>query len=201
VIDELLETDQFLLALAQRELAPPESVTIRVQKRILQITGNVDSSTFKALQEGIENLPKSSEEFAGFETSGLKDVEREMGEVIEYIEKTRLYFYQGTTELMPDQKKTKQALQKYIQKLLLLSHKLHKPIQILMIGDTDGIGSKYRNQQLSQQRAEWTLNWLQSFGIEKRNLIITFPTLIRFGENEPNPNDRNVSFQIKGRKK
>lgn len=197
VIDELLETDQFLLALAQRELAPPESVTIRVQKRILQITGNVDSSTFNALQEGIENLPKSSEKFAGFETSGLKDIEREMGEVIEYIEKTRLYFYQGTTELMPDQKKTKQALQKSAQKLLVLTQILHKPIQILIIGNTDGIGSKHRNQQLSQQRAEWTLNWLQSFGIEKRNLDITFSPKIRFGEKEPNPNDRNVSFEIK----
>jgi len=197
VIDELLETDQSLLALAQRELAPPESVTITVQKRILQITGNVDSSTFKALQEGIENLPKSPEEFAGFEMSGLKDVEREMGDMIKYIEKTRLYFYQGTTELMPDQKKTKQALQKSAQKLLLLTQILHKPIQIHIIGNADGIGSKHRNQQLSQQRAEWVFNWLQSFGIEKRHLFITSPALIRFNENEPNQNDRNVSFEIK----
>jgi len=196
VSDELLETDQFLLFLAKKTLVPPESVTLNVQERLLQITGYVDSMTFKLLEQGIQNLPQSPTEFAGIDSSGLIDAEREREQVIQRIEKMKLYFNQGMTQLVPEQKTTQQALLKNVHKLLVLSQILQQSVVLQITGNTDGTGSKILNQQLSQQRAETIINWLHQNGIEKRHLNVVPPTLILFGKNEPNPSDRNVIFRI-----
>jgi len=196
VSDELLETDQFLLALAKKTLVPPELVTLNVQERLLQIIGYVDSMTFKRLQQGIQNLPQSPTEFAGIDSSGLIEAEPEREQVIQRIEKMKLYFNQGMTQLLPEQKTTQQALLKNVHKLLVLSQILQQTVALHITGSTDGTGSKNRNKQLSQQRAETIINWLHQNGIEKRHLNVVPPALIPFGISEPNPNNRNVIFRI-----
>ena len=196
VSDELLETDQFLLALAKKTLVPPELVTLNVQERLLQIIGYVDSMTFKRLQQGIQNLPQSPTEFAGIDSSGLIEAESEREQVIQRIEKMKLYFNQGMTQLLPEQKTTQQALLKNVHKLLVLSQILQQTVALHITGSTDGTGSKNRNKQLSQQRAETIINWLHQNGIEKRHLNVVPPALIPFGISEPNPNNRNVIFRI-----
>lgn len=194
VIDKLLDTDQFLLALAKRELAPPDDVTLTVQDGVLRVIGHIDTMTFEALQQGIQNLP--TEAFASFDVSGLRDVERERKLIIQIIENINIYFLNESAEFILEQGTTLQALHKNVQKLLVLSQMLHKAAYLQIIGYTDGRGEKIYNQQLSQQRAEIVHNWLHSRGIETDKLIITPPTVIRFGESEANPSDRKVSFQI-----
>jgi len=195
-INELLETTPFLLAQAKRELAPPESVTMTVQERVLLLVGFVDSTTYETLLERIQNLPISPEAFAGVDTSDLKDAERERDKLIQRIEKTKLYFNEGVTEFTLGQKTALQALHKEVQLLLSLSQALHQPVRLQIIGDTDGRGSKTYNQQLAQQRAEVVLKWLHSRGIEKDKLTGLLPPKIRFGESEPNPKYRKVNFQV-----
>ncbi len=197
VIDELQDTDQFLLALAKQELAPPDHINLKVQKRTLQIIGSVDSATFDALQQRIQNLPISAETFIKLDTSGIKDVERERNHIIQDIEKTKFYFPEGSAEFQQKQKTALQTLHKNMQQLLALSQTLHQPIHLHITGSTDGRGTKIYNQKLGQQRAEVVQDWLHNEGIEKEILVIAPPPIIRFGESEASPDDRNVSFQIK----
>ena len=192
--DELMETDQFLLALAERELAQFDNISLNVHNRILQVVGAVDSATFKSLKQQLANL--STVGFAKFDTGGLRDVEQERLLIISAIEKTTIYFSQKN-EFSPAQLKTLDSLFQQIQEVIAMTSLLHQSVRLIIIGNTDGIGTKLYNEKLAQQRAEAVLNWLHSRGIEKSKLIIIQPKIIRFGETKPNPNFRNVTFKVK----
>jgi outer membrane protein OmpA-like peptidoglycan-associated protein len=196
VMDELLETDQFLLALAVRELGQPDNVTLTVQKRVLLVMGGVNTKTYEALQQRILDLPISDEAFASFDTNGLINIERERNVVIEEIEKTKLYFSSKSAKFVTGQETALDALLEAVQQLLLLSEGLRQSVHLQIIGNTDGRSSKIYNQQLGQRRAEKVLNWLHSQGIDKDKLIITPPAVIRFGGSEPNSSNRNVIFKV-----
>ena len=194
-VNELVETDQLLLAQAKRQLTLPKSVTMTVQERVLRVSGIVNPVTFKTLQQHIQNLSISPQAFADFDTNGLINAEHERRKLIQRIEKTKIRF-SDNTKFMPEQETVLQTLHKDVQQLLTLSQVLHQPVRLQIIGNTDGRGSKISNQQLCQQRAQVVLNWLHRHGIEKDNLMIIPPPFIRFGENALNPSDRNVTFQI-----
>ena len=189
-----METDQFLLALAERELAQFDNISLNVHNRILQVVGAVDSATFKSLKQQLANL--STVGFAKFDTGGLRDVEQERLLIISAIEKTTIYFSQKN-EFSPAQLKTLDSLFQQIQEVIAMTSLLHQSVRLIIIGNTDGIGTKLYNEKLAQQRAEAVLNWLHSRGIEKSKLIIIQPKIIRFGETKPNPNFRNVTFKVK----
>jgi outer membrane protein OmpA-like peptidoglycan-associated protein len=195
VLDDLMETDQFLLALAKRELMQFNNINLKVHERILQIIGTVDSKTFNKLKQKLLNL--STTDFAKLDTSGLINVEQEMHTIIQKIETTKLYFSKKSNELIPAQLRNIETLFKQIKKVLALSKLLHKSVRLKIIGNTDGIGTKFYNQKLAKQRAKTVLNWLHSRGIEINKLMIIQPKVIRFGEIKINPNDRNVTFQVK----
>jgi len=90
-----------------------------------------------------------------------------------------------------------QKLNKVVQKLFAFSQYLHQSIRLEVIGDTDGIGSEAYNRQLGLKRAEIIRNGLKAYGIKKDDMIITLPPKIRFGETEPTPRYRNVSFRVR----
>jgi outer membrane protein OmpA-like peptidoglycan-associated protein/archaellum component FlaC len=195
-IKYLLDTDSFLLAEAKRELMPPERVSLTVHEKILRVTGRVDSTTFQALFKRIQNFKNSQQELASVETSGLVDAEREIYQLIQRIEKTIIYFYEDSTGFMPGQEAALPDLLKDVQQLLALCQDLNQPIRLHITGNTDGVGTEIYNLQLSQRRASVMVNWLQARGIEKQYLIVTPPPIIRFGESQPKPGYRNVSFKV-----
>ncbi|HIE02110.1 MAG TPA: hypothetical protein EYP59_17805 [Thiotrichaceae bacterium] len=195
-VNELIDIDHLLLAKAQRELALPDGVVLTMQEGVLKVTGLVDSKTYQALQQRIQNFLNSEKNLPGFETSGLIDAELERKKRIQRIENTKLYFSDGA-KLRDGQETTLEALLNDMQHLQTISEALHEPIRLQIIGETDGRGSKIQNEELSQQRAKAVLNWLHQSGIEKDSLIITLPSVIRFDENKVNPNDRKVNFQIR----
>jgi outer membrane protein OmpA-like peptidoglycan-associated protein len=192
----LLETDQFLLAQAKEELKPPNNITLTVQDRILHFKGFVDSKTYKALQQRLLNLAISEEAFADIDTSHFIDAERERYDLMNTIETTKIYFSGDSAQFSVGQETTLQSLLKNIQKLFVLSQTLSQPTYLQIIGDTDGRGSKSYNQQLSQKRAKVMLNWLEQSGIDKKDLKILSPEVIRFGEPKPNPNYRKVDLKV-----
>jgi outer membrane protein OmpA-like peptidoglycan-associated protein len=195
VLDDLMETDRFLSALAERELAQFDGINLKVHDRILQVIGAVDSTTFKTLKQQLSNL--STVGFAKLDTSGLMNVEPERHSIIQKIETTRIDFLKKSKELIPAQIQNLETLFKQIKKVVALSKLLHQSIRLKIIGNTDSIGTKLYNQKLAQQRAETVLNWLHSRGIETTQLMIIQPKAIRFGETKDNPDDRNVTFQVK----
>jgi outer membrane protein OmpA-like peptidoglycan-associated protein len=196
-INELISTDQFLLAKAKRELTPPDNIILTVHERTLKIKGDVDSNTFQALQQSLQQFQASEKELSGIETSELINVELEIRKLTEQIEKTFIYFAEGDTEFMPRQKEIRQKLHKAVQKLFAFSQDLHQSIRLEIIGDTDGMGSEAYNRQLGLKRAEIIRNGLKAYGIKKHNMIITLPPKIRFGETEQTPHYRNVSFRVR----
>jgi outer membrane protein OmpA-like peptidoglycan-associated protein len=194
---DLLDTDNFLLFEAKRELKPPENVILSVHDRVLKVTANVDSATFQTLQRRLQNFQNSQPELASYDTSGLVDMESKSHELIQGIENTKIYFAKDATTFVSKQEIVLQNLLKNIQQLLKIGQKLHQSIHIQVIGNTDGVGTRIYNQQLSRRRAKVIVNWLQSHGIKKHFLIITPPSKIRFGESQPNPSNRNVIFLVK----
>jgi len=194
-VNELIKIDHLLLTKAQRELALPDDVVLTMQEGVFKVTGLVDSKTYQLLQQRIQNFLSAEKKGVGFETSGLIDAELERKKRIQRIENTTLYFSDGA-KFLDGQETTLDVLLNDMQQLLVLSDALHEPVRLQIIGETDGRGSKIPNQELSQQRAKAVRNWLDKSGIEKDSLVVTLPSVIRFGEKKPNPNHRKVNFQV-----
>jgi outer membrane protein OmpA-like peptidoglycan-associated protein len=82
------------------------------------------------------------------------------------IEQTRLLFFEGTTELLPEEEKKLQALQTDIQKMLAATKTVRKKMHIQIVGHTDNSGTQDRNIVLSQNRANKILSYLSSQGMD-----------------------------------
>lgn len=87
-----------------------------------------------------------------------------------------------------------------IKRLLHLSKKLDKPVQILIIGHSDSSGRPLRNQELSQGRAEYMYFYLISQGINAQHLNFrgvgtSEPVKIEHSEEDKKMN-RSVTFKI-----
>jgi outer membrane protein OmpA-like peptidoglycan-associated protein len=194
--NKLITTDQFLLAVAKRELSPPDNITLVVKDRVLQLTGHVNTANFQALLQQLPKFHQAQSELVSIDTSGLIDVESESQRLTQNIEKTIVYFAEET-DLMPKQETLLQALLVDIKQLLVYSQELQQTVRLEIIGNADGLGTELHNQQLGQRRAEVLVNWLHKHGIDEKLMNATVPPKIRFGETQPNPNDRNAVFQVR----
>lgn len=193
-VENLLDIDSFLLAQAQRQLAPPLSVTLNVHDKILQVSGTTDSATFQALVERIQHFQDSQEKLLGVDMSTLVDYDLDIYKMIQHIEKINIYFYKESTRLVAEQEAILSKLFKEVQKLLAFSQDLNQPLQLQIIGNTDG--RRNSNQQLAQKRAEVVFNWLLAHGIEEHYLTMTSPAKRRFAESQHRSPDRQVSFRV-----
>lgn len=202
--NKLINTDQFLLAEAKRALTVTESakgskaLTIKmvVHDQVLQLTGHVNTATFQTLQQQLQNFHQAQPELVSIDTGELIDIEGENQRLTQNIEKTIVYFAEET-DLMPKQETLLQALLIDIKQLLVYSQELQQTVHLQVIGNTDGLGTELHNQQLGQRRAEVIVTWLHKHGIDEKFMAATVPSKIRFGETQPNPNDRNAVFQVK----
>jgi outer membrane protein OmpA-like peptidoglycan-associated protein len=193
---ELLDTDQFILTEAQRELTPPEQVTLTVREKKLQLSGRIDSNSFQTLLRRLQAFQQSQPELATVDTSGLIDIELEIRQLTQQIEQIKIYFAEDSTDWTIGQEKMLPKLLHSVQQLFALSRELNQPFGLKITGNTDGIGTETSNRQLSLRRAKVMAKWLQEQGIEQQYLTIAEPAQIRFGEKQPNPSDRNVIFRV-----
>ncbi len=180
---ELLDTDNFILTEAQRELLAPEHVTLTVHEKKLQVSGSVDSTTFQTLFKRIQHFQNSQKELlATVDMSGLIDAELEIRQLTQQIEQTNIYFSEDSTGFTIGQEEILPELLQSMQKLLSLSQDINHPLRLQITGNTDGIGTEAYNRQLSLRRAEVMVQWLQARGLEQQYLTIAEPAKIRFGE-------------------
>ncbi len=181
--DLLLETDQFLLIQAQNKLEPPPQVTLTVDQGVLKITGYTDKKTIEQLQQSIQAL----QGFASIDTQELIDLDL----LIHQIEQLVIYFNEDT-ELKAGQQPTLQKLHQYLQQL----QAIQADFTLQIMGDTDGLGTQESNQDLSNRRAKTVYQWLVSQGITAHYLVVTLPPVIRFGKQEPDWEERKVTFRV-----
>lgn len=179
----LLETDQFLLIQAKNKLEPPPQITLTVNQGVLKIAGHADKNTVGQLRQRIQEL----QGFASIDTQELLDLDL----LIHQIEQLVIYFNENT-ELKAGQQPTLQLLHQYLQQLQAVQADFTLQIR----GDTDGLGTQEFNQDLSKRRAETVYQWLVSQGITARYLVVAFPATIRFGKQQPDWEERKVTFRV-----
>jgi outer membrane protein OmpA-like peptidoglycan-associated protein len=198
-IANLLETNKFLLQVAQRKLMPPKPVTLTVKERVLRLTGRVDTATYQRLQQQLQSLKESKNTqltFKQFDSSQLVDIEQAQQQLIDEIETTVIYFTDGASQLMPGEETILKNLITKIKQVIRFSQELQQTLQIQLTGNTDGVGTEVLNKQLSEQRAKTIANRLHNEGIALTLIKIVPPASIPFGDAKPVPRHRNVSFQI-----
>jgi len=195
VADELIDSDQFLLAEAQHQLSFLDQVKIAVHQRVLQVQGEVDSTTFQKLQQQLQEFKKSHPELIRIDTVGLLDAEQEVEKLAKDLEQLKIYFAEDTAWL-PNQEGKLKTLLKNMQRLIELNQKLQKIGRLQLTGNTDGVGTEIYNKDLSLRRAQSIFDWLSMRKIRKELMIIVPPTVLQFGESDPIPTDRNVSFKV-----
>lgn len=196
VTDELVDTDRFLLSQAKRHFANL-NISLAVHKRVLQVTGEVDSTTFRKAHEQLQSFKKIQSELVNIDTQNLIDGGSEILKLVQEIEQTRIYFSEEIGWIGNQDKKLANLL-KSVQRVITLSQKLQQGVRFQLIGNTDGVGTELYNRELSARRAQVVFDWLMSQKIRKDMIMIVSPVVPRFGESEPNSQDRNVSFKVIG---
>lgn len=190
--DQLFETDFYLQQQAIKILTPPSSVSLQVKNAILTLQGKVNTKDYQALVEKIKHL----QGFEKIEQSGLIDAEVASEQLIQKIEKSRLYFSDEADFSNTEQLAALTQLTKEIQQLLEYAQQLDKTIRIKITGHTDGLGTQRRNLQLSEFRAESVRTKLQSIGIPAKYFIIGSLEKVPFGASKADLEQRSVSFTI-----
>lgn len=196
-MDNLVDTDQFLLKQAREILQPPASVRLTVTAGVLKISGFADKATRELLQQRTDML----QGFAGVDLKELINDPREVfAQLVQHIEGTPIYFSEDAS-FSPEQEVVLENLIKDILQLFAISTDLSITTRLQITGYTDGLGSQTRNQRLSQQRAETVYNWLLTQGIVAANLMIVPPAAVRFDEKQPILKDRKVVLRVEKPKK
>ncbi|MEK7991991.1 MAG: OmpA family protein [Thiotrichaceae bacterium] len=192
VIDNLQQTDQILLQQAQTTLKVPSTVNLTVHDKHLYIAGVITQQARVQLMEKLQKL----QGFANVDTQNLLDATTERRkQVIAKIESTIIYF-KDDESFASGQNQILQDLITNVRLLLRFNKQLEKPLRIQITGHTDGLGALVYNRQLGQQRVETVRDWLQTQGITSNNLLLTQPSLIRFGETISSYQDRKVTLQV-----
>jgi hypothetical protein len=191
-VDNLLDIDSFLLAQAQRQLAPPLNVSLNVHNKILQVSGTTDSATFQTLIQRIQNFQDSQEKLLDIDMNHLLDGEREMRKKIQQIEKINISFYKDSTELIAEQQKILSKLLKEVQQLLAFSKALKQPLQLHIIANTDNLV----RHSIILKRFKVVLKLFLSQGIDKHYLTMTSPATRHFTDSQSRRLDGQVSFRV-----
>jgi outer membrane protein OmpA-like peptidoglycan-associated protein len=182
---ELLTTDQYLLNLAQQELASFATVkVVNVQQGVLQLTGHVSHAEMARLPKHLSKLPGITR------VDKQQLIDRDL--LIQDIEKINLHFKEEA-DFLEKMTELDQLIQQ-LQKLTTIYSA--SEVTIHLIGDTDGLGTQLYNEQLSRQRAQKVYNWLTSHGIASDYLVIQLPNQIKFGATTPNFSERKVNCKV-----
>ncbi|WP_353571951.1 OmpA family protein [Candidatus Albibeggiatoa sp. nov. BB20] len=192
VIDDLHYTDQILLQQAETTLQAPDSVNLTVRNKHLYVSGVITQQARAQLTNKLDKL----QGFANIDTRNLLDATTERRkQVIESIGSTIIYF-KDDESFATGQNQILQDLIKNIRLLLRFNEQLEQPLRVQITGHTDGLGALAYNRQLGQQRVETVRDWLQTQGITSNNLLLTQPSLIRFGETSSSYQDRKVTLKV-----
>lgn len=161
---------EFALARAKSLLAPPRTVTLKVEDSALVAEGVASRAWIEEARKlalviaGInsfreENLVDSDEAASRIET-----IKRQ-------IETSLIAFELGSAELLPDQEPVVRKLASDINALANLARAIEKKLRIEVSGYTDQSGTERTNQRLRQQRAEMVRSALLSNGAQSVELI------------------------------
>ncbi len=192
---QLISTDKHLLHYATKILKPSKAANLTVKQKKLYLEGHVITPEYQRLLSDTKKLTGFSKiDHTALHNADISSYEQ----LVTVINTYQLLFRQWTTFSTSEKDPKRQKLVNDIKQLIILSKRLKKPALIIHItGHTDGLDNRDRNLQLSQARAQVTLEWLKQQGIHTRYLSVAKKEDILFGEKEANFNQRKVSFYVK----
>jgi OOP family OmpA-OmpF porin len=157
----------FILARARALLAPPDTVTLKVENGTLVAAGLAPHPWIVETRKLVRAIPGITQ----FKEDQLLDEDLTTPEALKAeIEKRALRFLLATTQLVTGQDDALQQLVADVQKLERLAAASGQPFQVEIVGHTDQTGSEESKVTLSQQRAGQIRRLLVSRGIKSASL-------------------------------
>jgi OOP family OmpA-OmpF porin len=185
------DLDRFLLRQLQAALAPPTGVQLSVRNGQARAAG-------KAPLAWIERSATATGDIAGLQgldTSALQAIESErLVQLKEMIDRVQITFV-GGDELSALQRQRLDNLAALIGEAEGLGRQLRQPLQLQIVGRTDGTGTPEQNRLIAGQRAETTARLLLASGQPMPPLsLITRPAPTE--RIEPDALLRRVEFSL-----
>jgi outer membrane protein OmpA-like peptidoglycan-associated protein len=133
---------EFVLARANKLMAPPETVSLRLNDGVLEAEGFATQEWITETRRAARFIPGVNQ----LKDDQLLDVDR--------ILKPSLLFVLDETNLVPGQEEKFQQLIADIGRLQSLAAALKKHVRLEITGHADGSGTEERNEELRRGRAE-----------------------------------------------
>ena len=133
---------EFVLARANKLIATPETVSLRLNDGVLEAEGFATQEWIAETRRAARFIPGVN----GLKDDNLLDVDR--------ILKPSLLFVLDQTTLVPGQEEKFQQLTSDIARLQSLAQALNKNVRLEITGHADGSGTEERNEELRRGRAE-----------------------------------------------
>ncbi len=179
-------------------LQAPDSVKLEFKDGLLSASGTAAHQWFISAREKALQIPG----VIRYSDTDLQDEALlEWQQLKQDIEQTVMLFGVDAANQWQESMANKLTLiPNKIKRLLQLSKKLNRPLQILIIGHSDSSGRPLRNQELSQGRAEYMYFYLIAQGINAQHLSFrgvgtSEPVKIEQSEEDKKMN-RSVTFKI-----
>jgi outer membrane protein OmpA-like peptidoglycan-associated protein len=148
--DQVEDTDRRIERRLRESLQPPEGVHIEVRDGIAEVRGLAPQAWISKLKHPQPTL----EGLAALQTDGLQPLEaRRLSELVDRIEGSRIGFVTGI-DLDAPQRAQVESLAGLLREAHQLALQLRQPIQLQIIGRTDGTGTPEQNLFIARERAE-----------------------------------------------
>ncbi|NDJ24065.1 OmpA family protein [Nostoc sp. B(2019)] len=187
---------QFTTKRVEELLQPPKTVSLHVDNSgTLQVTGFAPRRWILEARKLWHFIPGIIQ----FQEKNFVEIELKQLELYKkQIEQEKLFFFEGSTELIPSETDKLNNLVLVLQKLLNIVNYLGKDVDIQIIGHTNPTGTEQKNMLLSQSRANKILSYLNSQRINtsKFRAIGVSSSLSLSLTAEAQKVDRRVSFKV-----
>lgn len=186
---QLDNVDEHLRKEASKRLSPPAEVELRVEQRVVILSGVAPADWIDSVESGLASLT----EIAAIDRRQLISSELlEFQQLRSRIENAFVYF-QERSELGSEQHDMLAHIARDLQSLRALADRIQRPFTVLLIGSADGFGPATLNAQLALERALQVREQLVELGLPDG----LFQVQTRVGQLPVlDPNLRRTEFRI-----
>lgn len=147
--DQVENPDRLIERRLRESLQPPEGVDIEVHDGMAEVRGLAPLAWIVELNSS----PPALEGLAALQTDGLQPLEAQrLSELVDRIEQSRIGFVAGIDLDVP-QRAQIESLARLLDEAHQLALQLRQPMQLQIIGRTDGTGSPAQNLFIARERA------------------------------------------------
>lgn len=166
-------------------LQPPPTITLHFENSHLLLTGIAHFDWMQTLSPKLTSLP-----FLHSYSSQHVVIQEDLRfqQLVTQLETLYIYFVQGKAIPKNTQEKELYAMTNMIKELQKLSLYLNKPIELIIIGQSDQTSTPQFNEDLAQARAEYIMEQLKNKGVS-----ISLKKSIKIGKSKL---DRKTSLKV-----